>query len=124
MPSRPSGSVVSSRPRADSGWVLLPPASVPDRWRGRAMELLLVPLLPGEDTAFLDGTAATPAVDAVDERVADLAARGLSATAISQELAISTRSAYRRLAGLRRRLGVSSSAELAGELSRRGFGGR
>lgn len=52
-----------------------------------------------------------------------LASRGAAPSTIARSLALSTRTVHRRLARLRDQFGVDSTAELAAELSRRGFGG-
>jgi DNA-binding CsgD family transcriptional regulator len=77
--------------------------------------------LPAEITQLLDGTAAVPELEPLDESVARLTARGLTVTAMARELNISTRSVDRHLARLRERFGVVSTTELAVELAKRGF---
>lgn len=79
-----------------------------------------VPLLPTEADQILEEKSAEP--DATDDpEFLRLVARGDAAGVIARRLSISTRSVHRRLARLRDSLGVASSAELAAELSRRGF---
>jgi DNA-binding CsgD family transcriptional regulator len=60
-------------------------------------------------------------LDPADENLARLTARGLTVSAMAGRLNLSARSVNRRLARLRERLGVASTAELAVELARRGF---
>ncbi|MDP9068275.1 MAG: LuxR C-terminal-related transcriptional regulator [Actinomycetota bacterium] len=105
----------------DFVWVLMPPRRVPPRWSDRGVDMLLVPLMPDEATSLLEeGTAALGLTDE-EERVARLAARGESADAIAAELHMTKRSVYRRLARLRKRLGVENATQLAGRLSKLGF---
>jgi hypothetical protein len=102
------------------GWLILDPEHVPEAWRDRAMHMAWVPLLPSEaDEILAEGTARP--VDMDDPEFLRLVARGDAAGIIARRLSISTRSVHRRLARLRDSLGVASSAELAAELSRRGF---
>ena len=94
---------------------------VPERWRGRARQISFIPLLPDEADSVLTGREGE-AVNEDDEALLKLAARGLSAPAIARASGLSIRTVHRRLARLREQLQVESSAELAAELSRRGFG--
>ena len=103
------------------GWLILDPDRVPDVWKDRVQEVALVPLLPSETEQLLDEGRAQPAVAAQDPEFLRRAARGDSAGEIARALSISTRSVHRRLARLRDSFGVRSGAELAAELSRRGF---
>ncbi len=103
------------------GWLILEPADVPDAWKDRARPMALVPLLPDEAKQILEEGAAEPSVAAQDPEFLRLVARGESAGLIARRLALSTRSVHRRLARLRDAMRVSSTAELAAELSRRGF---
>ncbi|MFN2525825.1 MAG: helix-turn-helix domain-containing protein [Actinomycetota bacterium] len=105
----------------DLVWVLMTPPRVPDRWLGRASEMLLVPLMPDEATQLLETGTAPLALTVEEEQVARLAARGESADAIAAALHMSKRSVYRRLTRLRRLTGVENAAELAGRLSNLGF---
>ncbi len=83
--------------------------------------MALVPLIPEEAEQLLDAGGAVPGLTLEDERIARLVARGRSAEVIARELHMTERSVYRRLATLRKRLGVSSGAELAARLAERGF---
>ena len=109
--------------RADerAGWVLLPEHAVPEHWRGRAIPMYLVPLLPEEARQVLGSRPAEPAMTPQEEAVACLVARGLTVDAIARQLGISPRSVNRRLARLRERMGVPSTVELGSALARRGF---
>lgn len=102
-------------------WVLMPPRRVPARWAERALDMLLVPLMPDEAAELLQEGTAPLGLTVEDERVARLAARGRSADVIAAELHMTKRSVYRRLARLRKRVGVDNAAELAGRLSKLGF---
>lgn len=108
-------------PEAHEGWFFLRPDAVPHQWRNRAVPVLLVPLLPGEAGQLLGGGESLPEIDPEQQRLVGLVARGLSTAAIAHELGITRRSVERRLASLRERLGVRSTAELAALLSRQGF---
>ena len=103
------------------GWLILDPELVPEAWKERARPLAWVPLLPDEAAQILEEGSAEPAASAHDPEFLRLVARGEAAGVIARRLALSTRSVHRRLARLRDSIGVSSTAELAAELSRRGF---
>lgn len=103
------------------GWLILDPEQVPEAWKDRVQPMAWVPLLPTEADQILDEGRAQPAMAAQDPEFLRLAARGDSPGDIARRLSISTRSVHRRLARLRDSLGVASGAELAAELSRRGF---
>lgn len=102
------------------GWVFVHPDAVPDRWRGRAVPMAAVPLVPGELAGLL-GDGAVPELEPHDERILRLVARGLSARAMARELGVTPRSIQYRLARLRERFEVGSTAELVAEAARRGF---
>ena len=104
------------------GWLFLRPSAVPERWRGRAILMSFIPLLPEEAAALTAGSsAAEVSQHNGGEELLKLVARGLSARVIARQLGISPRSVHRRTARLRDSIGVGSTAELAAELSRRGF---
>ena len=94
---------------------------VPERWRDRARSASLIPLLPDEAASVLSSDGAD--VDASDDTLLNLAARGLPAPSIARTAGISIRTVHRRLARLREQFEVETTAQLASELSRRGFGG-
>ena len=121
VPSARTPSVEDARLDPARGWVILPDEAVPARWRGRAIAMSLVPLLPEEARQVLAGGQTIPSVSEKEEAVARLAARGLTVDAIARQLDVSVRTVNRRLAKLRQLLGVSSTAQLAAELARRGF---
>lgn len=104
------------------GWLFLESTMVPERWKKRAISTSLVPLLPEEIEELL-GDGSPFLLDADEEDLVKLVARGLSAQAISLEWGISVRSVERRLQRLRERFGVESSAELVAVLASQGFGG-
>lgn len=101
------------------GWVFFHPDALPERWNGRASPVFFVPLLPDEVPFLFGGNGGGS--DDSDDALLRLAARGVSASAIADELGISPRSAQRRLSRLRERCGVESKAELVAYLARRGF---
>lgn len=103
------------------GWLILDPDLVPPEWKDRARHLAWVPLLPQEAQQILEKGSAEPHLVASDPDFLRLVARGAAPGVIGRRLGISTRSVHRRLARLRDELGTGSSAELAAELSRRGF---
>lgn len=103
------------------GWLLLPPAAVPEPWVGRAVDMVLVPLLPGEVRRLLRGEAAAPEIVGEDVRIATLVARGQSVRQIADAVGRAPRTVERRIAVLRQRLGVRTTTQLVGELARRGF---
>ncbi|MCA1708080.1 MAG: helix-turn-helix transcriptional regulator [Actinobacteria bacterium] len=103
------------------GWFFFHPSAVPERWRERAVEVLLVPLLPEEVEQVFDGVRAVPQISSEDERLAELVAQGISVPEIAAELDLAPRTVERRLARLREKLGVTTTAELGAFLSRRGF---
>ncbi len=102
-------------------WVLMPPRRVPPRWADRAFDMLLVPLMPDEAAGLLERGTAPLGMTPEEEQVARLAARGESAEAIAATLHMSRRSVYRRLARLRKRVGVENPADLPSRLSKLGF---
>ena len=105
----------------DLVWVLMAPPLVPSRWAERVRTMSLVPLMPDEAIQLLESGTAPLGLTVEDERVARLAARGASAEAIALELHMTKRSAYRRLARLRKRVGARNATELAGWLLMRGI---
>lgn len=80
------------------GWVLLPPERVPERWRARSRPVALVPLL-----------------------VAEMVVSGASIPQMANAVGLSPRGVQHRLARLRERLGVATTAELVARLARCGF---
>lgn len=104
------------------GWLFLEPGSVPDRWAERAIPVMLVPLTTEESAQMLNGQPVDAGALAPDADLMRLVARGLSAEVIARRLGLAARSVYRRLARLRETFGVATTAELAAELARRGFG--
>lgn len=106
-----------------TGWLFLPPDAVPRRWRDRAVDVSLVPLLPDEADRLLAGERLLPSVDHEDERLLMLVARGLSAPSIATELGTAVRTVERRLSRLRESFGVKTTGELAALLAREGFSG-
>lgn len=112
---------MSEQDRRIPGWLILDPERVPEAWKDRVREMAWVPLLPSEAQRILEDGSAHPEPAADDPEFLHLVARGDAAGVIARRLSISTRSVHRKLARLRDSLGVASSAELAAELSRRGF---
>lgn len=103
-------------------WLVVRGAAAPEPWRSRGRPMTLVPLLPGEAARLLAGRPAQRELTEEDEQLATLSARGLTASQMARELDLSLRATQYRLARMRRRLDVGSTAELAALLSRRGFG--
>ncbi|MGH2692196.1 MAG: LuxR C-terminal-related transcriptional regulator [Actinomycetota bacterium] len=103
-------------------WIFLENADLPPVWRRRAVPGYMV-LLAGPELERLTGAAeAEPGIDAEDEPILPLVARGLTVTSIASRMGITPRTVERRLARLRERLEVGSTAELAVLLAERGFG--
>ncbi len=113
----PDAATTAEPPR----FLLLPRDAVPEEWRERAAAMCLVPLLPDEAAELLRNGTTGPRMSPEEIAVARLAAQGLTVEAIAHRLELSVRSVHRRLARLRQRLGVGSTAELAAALARRGF---
>ncbi|MDQ4024572.1 MAG: helix-turn-helix domain-containing protein [Actinomycetota bacterium] len=107
-------------PRAP-GWILVAPSALPDRWRDRATPMFLVPLLPDEAHDVLAGEPAVSELDGEDLALAKLIARGVPVDDVARRLHLTSRTVYRRLARLRRLVGVTTTGELVAELARRGF---
>lgn len=104
-----------------SGWLLLPPEDVPERWRGRGQPMVLVPLLPTETAGLLEEGTATPVADPEQERLMSLVGAGLPIAAIAREMGLNERTVRRHIARLRERFGVASKSELGALLSRHGL---
>ena len=102
-------------------WVVLDPATVPEALRSRARTVALVTLLPSELAVLLGPRAWDSIIAPEDAELLGLVAAGHPGSYIARRLGISDRSVFRRLARWRERFGVSSTAELAAELSKRGF---
>lgn len=81
----------------------------------------MVPLMPDEAAQLLETGTTGLGMTVEEEQVARLAARGESAEAIARTLHMSRRSVYRRLASLRKRVGVENATELPTRLSKLGF---
>ena len=103
------------------GWLFLRSDSVPEKWHDRAISVSLVPRLAGELEGVVSGDGVEFVPEPEDVVLYKLIARGLPAPAIARELGIATRSVHRRLARLRERLGVETTAQLAAAFARRGF---
>jgi DNA-binding CsgD family transcriptional regulator len=110
---------VAAQPQP-TGWVLLPPAAVPEAWQDRGAVVVLVPLLEGELAPLL-AAARAPAQLQVSQLV-QLVARGLPKREIARQLSVSVSTMDRQLRRLRDEVGVRTFSELAAELARRGFG--
>ena len=100
-------------------WLLADPGSLPAHLKARAVPLALVAMLPHEIVGLSEPSLTS--TDVEDVPVAELAARGWTASEIASRLHISQRTAYRRLARLRRSLGARSASELTALLNERGF---
>lgn len=105
-----------------TSFLFLDAGSIPERWADRAITGTLVPLTPEEANEVLAEGRVEPDDLGADGDFVRLVARGLSAEIIARRLGLAPRSVYRRLARLRDALRVGSTAELASELARRGYG--
>lgn len=94
---------------------------VPETWRPRAVRVWFVRLTSEEVTLLLDQEPPRVQIDPEDEPVARLVARGMPAKAIANDLGLTARGVYRRIARLRERFGAGSIPELVAELSRLGL---
>ncbi|MFN2545589.1 MAG: hypothetical protein ABR600_13620 [Actinomycetota bacterium] len=119
--SRPDRGSDRKEAAAGHGWLLLDPSAVPERWRDRVVPLAFVPLFPDELTSVLNGDPATPEVTRAEEDLLRLVARGLSVHAIALRLGLGERGTHKRLAKLRERFDVPSTAALRALLVQRGF---
>jgi DNA-binding CsgD family transcriptional regulator len=117
-----SGSPAAMSGPEAAGWLYLRPGAVPERLRERTVSVSMVPLLPGEIRELLGGMSARVTADFAEERLMHLIARGRSTREISQELHLSHRSVQRRVASLRGRFDVESTARLASLLAQLGWG--
>lgn len=108
---------------AADAWLFFAGDSLPvAEWTGRAVPGFLVRITPDEISSLPSGRHAPSAGIASEDRpLASLVARGLRAQSIADELGVSLRTTHRRLAKLRRRLNVASTAELARLLRATGF---
>lgn len=102
-------------------WLLVDSEDVPDAWAHRSMQVTVLRLSSEEAQRLLSSDHARPIVGPEDEQLARLVASGLAVSDISKQLHLTTRSIYRRLARLRRALGVATVGELAAKLSRLGY---
>lgn len=114
---------MSRRTSTGPAWLIFS-ADVPERWSDRAITVQLVPLFPSEASDLLRGTAREPSVTAQEERILRLLGTGMTMANIARRLEVSTRSVERKVASLRDRLGVETTAELAAWFGvRRGWTG-
>ena len=86
------------------------------------MPVVMIPLTSDESDQLLGHEPIQADELGQDVDLMRLVARGLSAEVIASRLGLAPRSVYRRLARLREAFGAESTAELATELARRGFG--
>lgn len=103
-------------------YVIVPLGQVPEPWQARAQPVALIPMLPEELADVLSGTAASPALEERDERIARLLTTGASLAEIGDAVDLSPRGVQHRLAALRRRFGARTTAELAAYLARHRIG--
>lgn len=103
------------------GWLFLAEADIPDRWRERAVPVMFVPLLPEETGEILVGVPARPELTEQDEALLRLMAHDASIQDAADQLGLHIRTVERRLASLRKRFNLTSTAELLRFAARRGF---
>ena len=103
------------------GWIILTPGAVPEAWRPRAIEMVLVPMTPAEANELLSEAPVEQAIAPRDLPLVHLLARGHSASEIARALNMSHRTVNRHVARLREEFAVSTIQELGTELARRGF---
>ena len=111
------------RDLADSAetWLLIESDDVPEQWSRRSMRITVIRLAPDEAKRVLSNDHAGPMIGPDHEELAHLVASGLSVSEMSQQLHLTPRSVYRRLARLRSVFGVATLNELATKLSRLGY---
>ncbi|MGH2755587.1 MAG: hypothetical protein ACRDLB_14315 [Actinomycetota bacterium] len=112
-------STSEDRGAALGGWLFIEPSLLPDEWQERATLTACVRLFPDEAAAISGRANGVKTPD--DPEFLALVADGLSADAIARRVHAAPRSVYRRLARLRTHFGVTTTAELVAELSRRGY---
>jgi DNA-binding NarL/FixJ family response regulator len=94
------------------------PADLPAEWVRRGRRVVVVMLDPEELVTQPDGRdAARPG----DDELVRLLADGHTQEAIARRLGLSLRTVQRRLAAIRRQLGVDASHQIPTELLRRGL---
>ena len=111
----------ASRTPPMTGYVLVAPDALPEHWQGRAHQMFLVSLLPSEVEMAFSGTAIRAQLTDDEEELARLVATGRTAREIAATLHVAVRTVERRLATLRKRLGVGSTLELVAVLAEHGF---
>lgn len=116
-----NGEANGQRETSERLWVLVNLDALPERWKGRAVPLALVGLLPEEARQFIKGEIPRAKLDRDDDELARLAARGVAVDDIADALHLTSRSVYRRLARLRRQFDARTNAELASRLTKFGF---
>src|SRR5688572_22690991 len=82
-------------------------------WRHRATPLWLLSVTPDELTTLIAQRPSGPPLPREEEELLPLVAAGLGTRAIATRLGVSPRTTERRLARLRRRWKVATTAELA-----------
>lgn len=95
--------------------------SVPESWRERVRPISGVRLLDEEVQLIGVGAEWGTQLDPQDLQLAVLVARGTPVGVMAKRLEMSIRTVQRRLSGLRKQFGVTSTVELAGRLAERGF---
>lgn len=105
----------------ERAFFFMPPSAVPPHWQSRAVDLVMVPLLPDEAAQMLQGGAEGPRLSPADQALVEFLAGGLSADAIATRLGLTRRSVQRRIARLRDDVGVTTTPELVSFFARRGF---
>lgn len=100
-------------------WAFFGRDEVPERWRRRAVEVMLVPLLPDdlEESAHIDLSNESSS----DMEMLHLIAEGSTRQEIARELNMPLRSVDRQIARLCERFRVENSSHLISYLARRGF---
>lgn len=84
---------------------------------------MMVPLVGDETDALLRGQPAEPITDPRDIQLLRLVAKATPIRTIARELGIGERATQKRLAALRERFNVGTTAELSVLLAARGLGG-
>ncbi|HEY7873940.1 MAG TPA: hypothetical protein VIG64_02340 [Actinomycetota bacterium] len=102
-------------------WLLIESDDVPEQWSHRSMRITVIRLAADEARRVLSNDHAGPLIGPDHEELAHLVASGLSVSQMSQQLHLTSRSVYRRLARLRSVFGVATLSELSAKLNRLGY---
>jgi DNA-binding NarL/FixJ family response regulator len=101
-----------------TGWFLVAAHALPEEWQHRAIPVFLVSLDAQDVEPFLPRGDLKELLDDEGVSVARLVSHGVSPRDIADQLHLSRRSVFRRLALLRQLTGSETNAELATKLAK------